>query len=305
MHLATFDDDRLGVVLDDRIVDVSDVVDGTDDTRGTGGGGLGAGRMRRYIADPRPEEVAAAARARPGRPLAEVTLRAPVPDPRVIVAAPVNYLDHQQEMRESADVGALGFFLKAPSSLLGDGGTVRLPYGDRRFDHEAEIAVVIGRETRHVREADALDHVFGYTGLLDITMRGGEDRSIRKSFDTFTPCGPWIATPDELADPTDVAFSLTNNGELRQKASTSGLIWGVARFVAYVSTVLTLRPGDILSTGTPAGVSPLLDGDVVSMRADGIGTLTVRVDGSSTTPSPTRGHHSGPTPPPGDRGGAR
>lgn len=291
MHLATFDDDRLGLVTVGGVVDVSDVV----------GDDPGSSRMRRYLTDPRPDAVVAAARGRVARPLSEVTLRPPVPDPRVIVAAPVNYADHKAEMREAADVGALGFFLKAPSSLLGDGGTVRLPYRDRRFDHEAEIAVVIGRPTRDVPEETALDHVFGYTGLLDITMRGGEDRSARKSFDTFTPCGPWIATADELADPSDIQFSLTTNGELRQKAGTGTLLWGVARFVSYVSTVLTLRPGDIISTGTPAGVSDLMDGDEVSMRAEGIGILTVHVDGSSKALSPTRGHGSGPTPPPSPR----
>lgn len=287
MHLATFDDDRLGLVVDDRIVDVSEVVGGVD----------GVSRMRRYIKDPRPAEVLAAKIERSSRPLTEVVLRPPVPDPRVIVAAPVNYADHQQEMKEAADVGALGFFLKAPSSLIGAGGTVRLPYRDRRFDHEAEIAVVIGREMHDVPEDQVIDHIFGYTGLLDITMRGGEDRSNRKSFDTFTPCGPWVTTKDVLDDPGDIGFSLTTNGELRQQSNTRNLIWSVCRFVSYVSAVMTLRPGDIISTGTPAGVSPLRDGDTVSLETAGIGTLTVQVDGSHSGLSRTTGHNAGPKPP--------
>ena len=118
------------------------------------------------------------------------------PTPSKIIAAPVNYRDHQAEMSTDSQVGALGFFLKAPSSLLDPGGTIQLPYHDRRFDQEGELALVIGRTTRQVSEQDALSCVFGYTGLLDITMRGGEDRSTRKSFDTFTPMGPVLSAAD-------------------------------------------------------------------------------------------------------------
>lgn len=116
-------------------------------------------------------------------PLDQVRLRVPVADPSKIISAPVNYLDHQAEM----SVDALGIFLKAPSSLLDPGGAIQLPYHDRRFDQEGELALAIGRTVRNVSEREALSAVFGYTGLLDITMRGGEDRSTRKSFDTFTP----------------------------------------------------------------------------------------------------------------------
>jgi 2-keto-4-pentenoate hydratase/2-oxohepta-3-ene-1,7-dioic acid hydratase in catechol pathway len=120
-------------------------------------------------------------------PMVEVGTVLPViPDPSKIVAAPVNYRAHQAEMNEAGQIGSLGVFLKAPSSVIGGGGVVRLPYTDRRFDQEGELAVVIGRRTRDVTEDDALDAVFGYTNLLDMTMRGGEDRSVRKSFDTFT-----------------------------------------------------------------------------------------------------------------------
>ena len=136
-----------------------------------------------------------------GIPLRDVRLRVPVADPSKIIAAPVNYRDHQAEMSTDSQVGALGFFLKAPSSLLDPGGTIQLPYHDRRFDQEGELALVIGRTARQVSVQDALSCVFGYTGLLDITMRGGEDRSTRKSFDTFTPMGPVLSTADEFGDP--------------------------------------------------------------------------------------------------------
>jgi 2-keto-4-pentenoate hydratase/2-oxohepta-3-ene-1,7-dioic acid hydratase in catechol pathway len=233
-------------------------------------------------------------------PLREVRLRAPVADPSKIVAAPVNYRDHQKEMSSDAQVGALGFFLKAPSSLLDPGGTIQLPYHDRRFDQEGELALVIGRTARQVGERDALSYVFGYTGLLDITMRGGEDRSTRKSFDTFTPMGPTLVTADEFGDPDDVELRCWVSGDLRQRASTRDLIWGVARLVAYASSVMTLYPGDVITTGTPAGVGPLTDGDTVRLELSGLGLdLTCQVAADATTASPTSGRDRGPVPPPG------
>jgi 2-keto-4-pentenoate hydratase/2-oxohepta-3-ene-1,7-dioic acid hydratase in catechol pathway len=233
-------------------------------------------------------------------PLRDVRLRAPVADPSKIIAAPVNYRDHQAEMSSDAQVGALGFFLKAPSSLLDPGGTIRLPYHDRRFDQEGELALVIGRTARQVCERDALSYVFGYTGLLDITMRGGEDRSTRKSFDTFTPMGPTLVTADEFGDPDDVELRCWVSGDLRQRASTRDLIWGVARLVSYASSVMTLYPGDVITTGTPAGVGPLADGDTVRLELSGLGLdLTCQVAADPTTESPTSGRDRGPVPPPG------
>jgi 2-keto-4-pentenoate hydratase/2-oxohepta-3-ene-1,7-dioic acid hydratase in catechol pathway len=223
----------------------------------------------------------------------------PVADPSKIIAAPVNYRDHQAEMSVDASIGALGFFLKAPSSLLDPGGTIRLPYHDRRFDQEGELALVIGRTARHVSEQDALSYVFGYTGLLDITMRGGEDRSTRKSFDTFTPMGPVLVTADEFGDPDNVELRCWVSGDLRQKASTRDLIWGVARLVSYASSVTTLYPGDVITTGTPAGVGPLTLGDTIRLELSGLGLdLTAEVAADDATASPTAGAGRGPVPPP-------
>lgn len=297
MRLATFDDDRIGVVVGDRIVDVTAAV-----PRSTG-----TSRMRQLVADHRTllPTVRRLADEHASVPLSMVRLRAPIADPSKIVAAPVNYQDHQREMRVAGDVSALGFFLKSPASVLGPGGRVRLPYTDRRFDHEAEVAVVIGRTARDLDESNALDAVFGFTGLLDITMRGGEDRSIRKSFDTFTPIGPWLVTGDEIADPGDIEFTLWTNGEVRQQASTRSLIWSIARFVSYVSSVTTLEPGDIISTGTPAGVSPIHDGDTVALEVAPVGRLTVSVGAEDATRSPTLGHDGGPRPERNHIGAAR
>jgi 2-keto-4-pentenoate hydratase/2-oxohepta-3-ene-1,7-dioic acid hydratase in catechol pathway len=232
-------------------------------------------------------------------PLSSVRLRVPAAGPSKIIAAPVNYRDHQAEMSSDAQVGALGFFLKAPSSLLDPGGTIQLPYHDRRFDQEGELALVIGRTARHVSEGDALSYVFGYTGLLDITMRGGEDRSTRKSFDTFTPMGPVLVTADELGDPGDVELRCWVSGDLRQKASTRDLIWDVPRLIAYASSVATLHPGDVITTGTPAGVGPIVAGDTIRLELSGLGLdLTADVAADEAVASPTTGHGRGPVPPP-------
>ena len=288
MRLVTYDDggtgsstgSRAGCLAGDRVIP------------------LPVRTMREAIAAANAGELTAPGPAA-GIPLADVRLRAPVADPSKIIAAPVNYRDHQTEMSSDSHVGALGFFLKAPSSLLDPGGTIQLPYHDRRFDQEGELALVIGRAARLVSEQDALSYVFGYTGLLDITMRGGEDRSTRKSFDTFTPMGPVLVTADEFGDPGDVRLRCWVAGDLRQEASTRDLIWDVARLVAYASSVTTLYPGDVISTGTPAGVGPITAGDTIRLELSGLGLdLEVQVAADGATASPTSGHGRGPVPPP-------
>jgi 2-keto-4-pentenoate hydratase/2-oxohepta-3-ene-1,7-dioic acid hydratase in catechol pathway len=220
-----------------------------------------------------------------------------VPDPTKVIAAPVNYRDHQAEMMEDYHIDSLGIFLKAPSSVIGHGGTITLPYTDRRFDQEGELALVIGRTTRNVSVADALNAVAGYTCLLDITMRGGEDRSTRKSFDTFTPVGPYLVTPDEVGELGALQLRTTVHGNLRQDADISDLIWGVPELIAYASSVMTLHPGDIITTGTPAGIGQIIDGDTVSVDIDRIGALTVNVSSLGAVACPTKGATRGPKPP--------
>jgi len=280
MRLVSYDDGRAGCLAGDQVIP------------------LPARTMRDVLAAWQAGELAVPDREA-GIPLRDVRLRVPVADPSKIIAAPVNYRDHQAEMSSASQVGALGFFLKAPSSLLDPGGTIQLPYHDRRFDQEGELALVIGRTARHVSEQEALSCVFGYTGLLDVTMRGGEDRSTRKSFETFTPMGPVLVTADEFGDPGDVELRCWVSGTLRQKASTADLIWGVARLVSYASSVTTLYPGDVISTGTPAGVGPLVAGDTVRLELSGLGLdLVVQVAADDAIASPTSGHNRGPVPPP-------
>ena len=202
----------------------------------------------------------------------------------------MNYLDHQAEMSVSSQISSLGLFLKSPSSILDPDGTIQLPYFDRRFDQEGELAVIIGRRAARIREQDARSHVFGFTALLDITMRGGEDRSTRKSFATFTPMGPWIVTADEFGDADAADVRCWVNGKLRQHANTRDLIWGIDKLVAYASWVSPLEPGDVLSTGTPAGVGPLADGDIVELEIAGMGgRLRVAVSAEGRVASHTLG----------------
>jgi 2-keto-4-pentenoate hydratase/2-oxohepta-3-ene-1,7-dioic acid hydratase in catechol pathway len=209
--------------------------------------------------------------------LATARWDAPVPRPGKIIAAPINYEAHRVEMQSDVSIEQLGIFLKANSSVIGPLASIVLPFPDRRTDQEAELAVVIGARARHVPVDDALDVVMGYTCLLDISLRGVEDKSHRKSFDTFTPLGPWITTADEVGDPGDLGLRCWVNGELRQDARTSDLIYGVAKLVSLASSVMTLEPGDVIATGTPSGVAPLSPGDTVVVEIERVGRLQVGV----------------------------
>jgi 2-keto-4-pentenoate hydratase/2-oxohepta-3-ene-1,7-dioic acid hydratase in catechol pathway len=278
MRLVTFDDGRLGAIDGDEVLDLTAAC-GAEDAGIAGPlhAAINAGALPSDLQDPRLEGV-------PRHPVDGVTLQAPLPRPGKIVAAPVNYLAHRDEMRETRTVADLGVFLKAPTSVIGPGGTVELPYSDVRTDQEGELAVVIGARTRHVPPERALEHVFGYTCLLDMTVRSTEDRSTRKSFDTFTPLGPWVVTADDIEDPGALLLRCWVDGKLRQEASTETLIFGVPDLIAYASSVMTLEPGDVVATGTPAGVGPVCDGDAVTVEIERIGRLEVHVSAASARP---------------------
>lgn len=205
----------------------------------------------------------------------------PLPPPSKIIGAPANYYEHVDEMPDSQTVQDWGLFLKAPSSVIGHGDTISLPYTDKRTDQEGELGVVIGRTAVDVSPDDALDYVFGYTCVLDITVRSTEDRSLRKSFDTFTPMGPHVVTH---VDPSDLELRCWVNDELRQHTSTARMIYSVPRLIAYASAAMTLHPGDVIATGTPAGVGPLADGDKVVLDISGVGRLEVGVSADGAIP---------------------
>ncbi len=197
--------------------------------------------------------------------------------PSKIVAIGQNYRLHAQEMGKGIPAEPL-IFLKAPSAMIGDGGAIERPAGFARVDHEAELGVVIGTRARRVAREDALAHVLGYTCVNDVTVRELQQRDGQwaraKGFDTFCPVGPRVVAG---LDPSDLAIRCRVNGVLRQDSRTSDLIFDVPTLIAFVSAHMTLEPGDLLSTGTPAGVGDLAVGDEVEVEIEGIGVLRNRV----------------------------
>lgn len=286
MRICRFDDDRVGVVIGDEVVDVTEVTAALPPVRWPLPRGdlfvAALGKLR-----PAMERLSSTG-AR--RRLADVRLLSPVANPGKIIAAPVNYQLHLDESRKDTGINfgshvktidEYGLFLKANSSLIGPAEGVVADRPERRTDHEIELAVVIGRTVRNVSEAEALDCVAGYTIGLDMTIRGTEDRSYRKSLDTFTVLGPWMVTADAFGDPGAVDFEITVNGETRQKANTRDLIYSVPKLISYASHAYRLEPGDVILTGTPEGVGPVQPGDVMDCRINGIGTMAVAIRGPS------------------------
>jgi 2-keto-4-pentenoate hydratase/2-oxohepta-3-ene-1,7-dioic acid hydratase in catechol pathway len=225
-------------------------------------------------------------------PLASVKLLSPVANPGKIVCAPVNYQKHLDEVRDQAQlhqgnqghmapIHTAGLFLKATSSLVGAGEGIALRKLDRRNDHEVELAVVIGRTAVNVPRSEALGCVAGYAIGLDITIRGPEERSLRKSPDSYAVLGPWLVTADEIPNPGDLDLRIAVNGEERQNSNTKYLILGVAELIEYASSFYTLYPGDVIITGTPEGVSPIQPGDAISAYVEQIGTMEVKVRAAS------------------------
>ena len=282
MKICRFDDDRVGLVEADEVVDVTSALE--------------ALRPMRWPMPPGDQLIAelpafraAAERARataPVRKLADVRLRSPIGNPGKVIGAPVNYAKHLDESRADRGINFdrdirtidyYGLFLKASSSVVGSGEGVALRFPDRRNDHEVELVAVIGTRADRVSQAQALDHVAGYTVGLDMTVRGTEARSFRKSIDTYTVLGPWFTTADELPDPGELELELTVNGEPRQQSNTRFLIYDLPRLIEYASSFYTLYPGDVIMTGTPEGVGPVSPGDRVVASVAGLGTLTVDI----------------------------
>lgn len=241
------------------------------------------------------QRVEAIAADSPEVPLDDLKLLSPVANPGKICAAPVNYQKHLDEVRANADlhhgnkahlapIHSMGLFLKATSSLAGAAEGIRVRQPDRRTDHEVELAFIIGKRAHQVPASEALNYVAAYSIGLDITIRGPEDRSFRKSPDTYTVLGPWLVTADEITDPGSLDLSLTVNGETRQSSNTSNLILGVPQLIEMATSFYTLHPGDIVLTGTPEGVSPIVPGDQVAATIQDIGTLRVAVGAVETAP---------------------
>jgi 2-keto-4-pentenoate hydratase/2-oxohepta-3-ene-1,7-dioic acid hydratase in catechol pathway len=282
MKICRFDDDRIGLVQGDAVHDVSSVL-----------GELGTftyplPRFDPFIANlgKLKGKIEAAAKSAKPVSLERVRLLSPVANPGKVIAAPVNYTKHLEEALADKgihhgnlvnEIHKAGMFLKAASAVVGAGEGVKLVHTDRRNDHEVELAVVIGRAAKNVSAAQAPQYIAGYCIGLDMTIRGPEERSFRKSPDSYCVLGPWLATPEEVPDTGALQVSITVNGQLRQDANTRELIVGVAELVAWGSSFYTLHPGDVLLTGTPQGVGPVKPGDSLLAKIERIGAMRVEV----------------------------
>jgi 2-keto-4-pentenoate hydratase/2-oxohepta-3-ene-1,7-dioic acid hydratase in catechol pathway len=197
--------------------------------------------------------------------------------PSKIIAVGLNYRDHADEMEEELPKEPL-IFLKPPTAVIGPGEMIVIPTGAGRVDYEAELAIVMGKKGRHIPVGEARRYILGYTCLNDVTARELQAKDGQwtraKSFDTFCPIGPWIATDFE---PGSLQIQLYLNGQCKQESNTNQLIFNVDQLVSHISSIMTLLPGDVIATGTPSGVGALADGDIVQVVIEGLGVLENRV----------------------------
>jgi 2,4-didehydro-3-deoxy-L-rhamnonate hydrolase len=284
MKICRFDNDRLGVVEGDRVLDVTGALDVLPKVSWPlpQGDPLIA-NLDKVVA--RIKEIKHAATP---KPLGSVKLKSPVANPSKIVGAPVNYQLHIDEAAKNPsafanpssnmlNIRTAGPFLKANSSLVGPSEGVSLRFPDRRNDHEVELAVIIGKTGSAIPAAKALDYVAGYAIGLDMTVRGTEDRSVRKSIDSYSVLGPWMVTADEIAEPNNLDLWITVNNEPRQKSNTKMLILNVQQCIEFFSSYYTLLPGDIIMSGTPEGVGPVKNGDLMIAEVEKVGRMEVKV----------------------------
>ena len=284
MKLCRFDDGRLGVVIGDQ---VHDVTEAQSQIRAAARYDMKGDAVIAALPTwrKRIEEMAAKA---PGKPLAQVKLISPVARPSKAMAAPTNYGKHIEEMaarrdipdaakRPSPKIGTAGIFLKSNSAVVGPSEGIPLRFLDRLNEHEVELVVIIGKQGSDIPRDKAKDYIAGYTLGLDMTVRGPEDRSFRKSIDGYAVLGPWMVTAEEVPDPDDMTVTLHLNDELKQTAETKDLIYDIGRLIEFASSFYTLHPGDVYYTGTPHGVSPVKPGDVIKVSSGPIGAFEIKV----------------------------
>jgi 2-keto-4-pentenoate hydratase/2-oxohepta-3-ene-1,7-dioic acid hydratase in catechol pathway len=283
MKLCRFAGDRLGLVRNGRVDDISEFLDTLPQYTWTSPPGDSVYArldvLRSWVTANPPK---------PGVPLGSVQLEAPVPRPGKIIGAPVNYHAHLIEAqsdralhqgRRVHRIDEVGLFLKATSALAGPGHCIALPHSDRRIDHEVEVVIVVGQTGSRVSVEVAPSLIGGYCLGLDLTLRGKEDRSMRKSGDGYAILGPWVTTPDEVSAPDSIPFSLLVNDQTRQSATTSMLIRTIPELISWASHFYTLHPGDLIFTGTPSGVAALQPGDRLELRSPALGEFFVDVEG--------------------------
>ena len=273
MKLLFFDDFTLGVVKGENVVDITIAVASIPHTHPQdliAGVISGFSRLRSDIESVVADSV--------GVPLSTVRIRPPLPRPGTIDCMAVNYMEDG-----TRDAPApIQAFQKSPSSIIGNGDTMVLPDDPSTvYEGEAELAVVIGKRATNVSEADAPDHIFGYTNFIDGSARGLGGFSVfhaMKSRDTFAPIGPYIVTADEVANPQNLQVTLANNGDVMQNFNTDDMAHNIAKCIAYLSAIHTLEPGDIVATGTNhRGLHPFQDGGAISLECEGLGVLNIAI----------------------------
>jgi 2-keto-4-pentenoate hydratase/2-oxohepta-3-ene-1,7-dioic acid hydratase in catechol pathway len=275
MRLVLFNDYRLGVLRGEDVIDVTSALPNHDP-------GLGASFFVRLCQDfealrPQLEQAAANGKA---VPLAGVKLRPAALNPSKVLAAASNYGAHVDEMRPRLrDQWLLNFgvFLKSPSAIIGPGDTLPLVDIENEVHHEAELAFIVGKQGKNIPEERAMEYVLGYTGLIDVSVRGEADRSYRKSFDGFCPIGPCLVTADEFPDPHNIDIKLWVNDDLRQDGNSKDMLVQIPQMIAFASQAMTLYPGDVFTTGTPDGVGPIAPGDTLTLEVQEIGRMQIFV----------------------------
>lgn len=290
MRLCRYNRDKLGLVKGDQLIDVTAALEALPERRWP----FPPGDPLIADLDAVLREIPAHEKSGYVQGVANVALRSPVANPTKILAVRADRADGDGETRERPEtafgeperaVAERGLFLKAASALAGAGEGVAPGHANRGNDHGAGLAIVIGRAGKNVAPENALDHVAGYAIGLDVTLRGVEDRSLRKSLDGYALIGPWMTTTDEIADPDGLGFRLLVNGERRREAGAVMPAFGCRDLIAAASRFCTLHPGDVVMTGLPGGVGPLRPGDRLRCELEIVGAMEVSVDdGDSASP---------------------
>jgi 2-keto-4-pentenoate hydratase/2-oxohepta-3-ene-1,7-dioic acid hydratase in catechol pathway len=291
MKICHYNSNQAGAVVDDKVYPIGDAL--------VKAGHVRSGYTMLEVIDALANNSVAmqcardAAQGAGSLPLNSVKLLAPITNPGSLWAAAANYRAHQEEMRgrvgavdrasKTGDELMAEFFLKPTSSIIGPNDTIILPKISKLVDFECELCAVIGKRARRVTEDQALDYVFGYTICWDISQRDPwgkgihNTRNIRKGFDTFSALGPWIVTKDEVGEPQNLSIKVLQNGKEAMTAHTSDMICGLREHIRFLTSCLTLRPGDLITTGTPAGVSKLNHGDHLHGTIEKIGSMELNV----------------------------
>ena len=283
MKICRFNDDQLGLVQEDNaVIDVTSVLDVLPAMRWP----VPLGDALIYNLEMLTSEIQGLSAKTPSIPLSQIILKSPVANPSKIIGAPINYQKHIEESesddgivssRPISHISDWGMFLKANSALVGPGEGVALRFTEARNDHEMELAVIIGKKGSNISIEETQSYIAGYAIGLDMTTRGKELQSFRKSADTYAVLGPWMVTADEIRDPNNLDLKISVNGEVRQNSNTRELVYDVEKLIEYSSERYTLYPGDIIMTGTPDGVGPVEPGDVMTCELEGIGMMEVHV----------------------------